>query len=121
MLHTLAEGRQKFLSKPHGSYLGEISYFQQIELFKSSYLEKKNYAKHFYVKTATTKPNAPSWDDLDQKIKDVLVDIFYQGTRYPASLVEAALADKTALINFIQEDPALMRYEPARQRIRYLQ
>ncbi|WP_255491261.1 MULTISPECIES: peptidoglycan-binding protein [unclassified Cronobacter] len=115
-------GRQaKLFVETTWQLFGEISYAQQIELFKRSYLEKKNYAKYFYVKTATTKPNAPSWDDLDQKIKDVLVDIFYQGTRYPASLVEAALAGRTALIKFIREDPALMRYEPSRQRIRYLQ
>ncbi len=115
-------GRQaKLFVETTWQLFGEISYAQQIELFKRSYLEKKNYAKYFYVKTATTKPNAPSWDDLDQKIKDVLVVIFYQGTRYPASLVEAALAGKTALIKFIQEDSALIRYEPTRQRIRYLQ
>lgn len=100
---------------------GEISYVQQIELFKRSYLEKKNYAKPFYVKTATKKPTAPSWDQLDQKIKDVVVDIFYQGIRYPASLIEAAIAGRTALINFIRADSSLMRYEPTRQRIRYLQ
>ncbi|BBE78266.1 MULTISPECIES: hypothetical protein [Phytobacter] len=100
---------------------GELSYVQQIELFKRSYLEKKNYAKPFYEKTAAKKTNAPSWDQLDQKIKDVVVDIFYQGIRHPASLIEAAIAGRTALINFIREDSSLMRYEPTRHRIRYLQ
>lgn len=34
---------------------GELSYVQQLELFKRSYLEKKNYAKPFYEKTAAKK------------------------------------------------------------------
>lgn len=115
-------GRQaKFFVETTWRLFGEISYVQQIELFKRSYVEKKNYAKHFYVKTAIKTPNAPLWDQLDQKIKDVVVDIFYQGIRYPASLVEAAIAGRIALINFIREDSALMRYEPTRHRIRYLQ
>lgn len=115
-------GRQaKFFVDTTWQLFGEISYVQQIELFKRSYLEKKNYAKPFYEKTAAKKTNAPSWDQLDQKIKDVVVDIFYQGIRHPASLIEAAIAGRTALINFIREDSSLMRYESTRHRIRYLQ
>lgn len=100
---------------------GEISYIQQIELFKRSYLEKKNYAKSFYDKKTENNPHVPSWEQLDQKIKDVVVDIFYQGIRHPASLIEAAIAGRAALINYIRENSSLMRFESSRHRIRYLQ
>jgi hypothetical protein len=100
---------------------GEISYVQQIELFKRSYFEKKNYAKPFYDNRAKKNPHAPSWDQLDQRIKDVVVDIFYQGIRHPASMIDAAITGKAALINFIRGDSSLMNYESSRQRIRYLQ
>lgn len=115
-------GRQaKFFVETTWQLFGEISYVQQIELFKRSYLEKKNYAKPFYIRKATKEPNAPSWEQLDQKIKDVVVDIFYQGIRHPASLIESAIEGRTALINFIRDDSSLMRYESTRHRIRYLQ
>lgn len=100
---------------------GEISYFQQIELFKQSYLEKKNYAKHFYVKRAKDYPHAPSWEQLDLRIRDVVVDIFFQGIRHPASLIDAAIEGRVSLISFIRGNAALMRYESSRHRIRYLQ
>lgn len=100
---------------------GEISYVQQQELFKRAYGEKKNYAKPFYVRKAVTIPGAPSWEQLDQRIKDVIVDIFYQGIRRPGSMIEAAIKGRIALIDFIKEDPRLMRDEPNRRRIRYLQ
>jgi hypothetical protein len=61
------------------------------------------------------------WDQLDQRIKDVVVDIFYQGIRHPASMIDAAITGKAALINFIRGDSSLMNYESSRQRIRYLQ
>ncbi|WP_233631348.1 MULTISPECIES: peptidoglycan-binding protein [unclassified Kosakonia] len=100
---------------------GEISYFQQIELFKASYLEKKNYAKHFYVKRAKDYPHAPSWEQLELRIRDVVVDIFFQGIRHPASLIDAAIEGRVSLISFIRGNAALMRYESSRHRIRYLQ
>lgn len=100
---------------------GEISYVQQIELFKRSYIEKKNYAKPFYVRKAATIPGAPSWEQLDQRIKDVVVDIFYQGIRRPASMIEAAIKGKAVLIDFIKGEPNLMQHEANRRRIRYLQ
>lgn len=100
---------------------GEISYFQQIELFKVSYLEKKNYAKHFYVKRARDYPHAPSWEQLELRIRDVVVDIFFQGIRHPASLIDAAIEGRVSLISFIRGNAALMRYESSRHRIRYLQ
>jgi hypothetical protein len=38
---------------------GELSYVQQIELFKRSYLEKKNYAKPFMKKQQQKKRTHP--------------------------------------------------------------
>jgi hypothetical protein len=54
LIRTFLSGdKQKVFVETTWQLFGEISYVQQIELFKRSYLEKKNYAKPFYVKTAT--------------------------------------------------------------------
>ena len=115
------EDKPNYLSIPHGKYLARSVIFSRSNYSNSLYLEKKNYAKHFYVKRAKDYPHAPSWEQLDLRIRDVVVDIFFQGIRHPASLIDAAIEGRVSLISFIRGNAALMRYESSRHRIRYLQ
>ena len=100
----------------YGPLMGEITHQQQTALFRISYREKQQYAQRLY----SSMQRSPSWMMLDQRIKAVVVDIFYQGVSNPHGLFRAAAAGKAELIAFILNDGGLMSYEPKRKRIGYL-
>ena len=61
------------------------------------------------------------WPNLDNKIRDVLVDFVYQGfTRGPKPMTSGMMNDKQTLIEYIEGSSVLSSYEPGRQRANYL-
>lgn len=60
-------------------------------------------------------------EQLDLKIRDVIVDIFFQGVHDVTGLIKSAIKGRIELINYIKADSIYMSYESNRQRIRYLQ
>ncbi|WP_312632909.1 peptidoglycan-binding protein [Pseudescherichia sp.] len=104
----------------YGPLVGEITHLQQIRLFEISYQAKKDYARGFYQRISKTIPDAPTWENIDLKIRDVVIDIFYQSVHNVHSLIEAAIKGKADLINYIANDAQYMKYEKNRNRIGYL-
>lgn len=104
----------------YGPLVGEITHIQQIKLFEISYREKRVYAQFFYQKFSKSVKDAPSWEQLDLKIRDVVVDIFYQSAHDVSGLINAAIKGKKALAEYIKNDPIYSSFEDSRQRIRYM-
>lgn len=100
----------------YGPLVGEITYEQQTSLFSLSYREKLDYAQSLY---RAYQPMS-TWMMLDQKIKDVVVDILYQGFLHPDTLMQAAKDGRRELIAFILGNSGLMAFESQRNRIGYL-
>ncbi|MBP2167742.1 hypothetical protein J2125_000934 [Erwinia toletana] len=107
--------------KVFGPLVGEITHYQQIWLFEIVYSVKLGETVSLYKRLSRNIPQAPQWDSLDQKIRDVIVDIFYQGVHNVSGLFEAAIKGKKELISHIENDPVYMTFEKHRNRIRYLQ
>ena len=101
----------------YGPLVGEITHQQQTSLFRISYREKVDYAQNLY---RAYQPMS-AWMMLDSKVRDVVVDILYQGFHHPEALFRAATAGRRELINFILSDTSLMVYEYQRKRIGCLQ
>lgn len=106
--------------KSYGPLVGEITHLQQVRLFEIAYKIKLLEARNLYQRVSHTILNAPLWEKLDLRIRDVIVDIFYQGVHNARSLFEAAIAGKEELRSYIRNDMYYMRFEEHRQRLRYL-
>ncbi|MDK9355805.1 peptidoglycan-binding protein [Lelliottia sp. V106_10] len=100
----------------YGPLVGEITHQQQTSLFRISYREKVDYAQNLY---RAYQPMS-AWMVLDSKVRDVVVDILYQGFHHPKELLRAATKGRRELITFIMGDTGLMTYESQRKRIGYL-
>ncbi|SQK72299.1 Uncharacterised protein [Tatumella ptyseos] len=106
--------------KVYGPLVGEITHEQQIRLFEIVYRIKSEEARSLYSRLAKNISGAPSWNRLDRKIRDVVVDIFYQGVYDAQGLIKAAIEGKDALASFILSIPQYRIYEDNRKRVRYL-
>ena len=106
--------------KVYGPLVGEITHQQQVRLFEIAYREKLEYARGVYSRVSRRIPDAPSWQSFEHRIRDVLVDIFFQGVENAEALFRAAIKGKSALIELIQASPVYMSYESNRKRVRYL-
>ncbi|ELY3760355.1 peptidoglycan-binding protein [Cronobacter universalis] len=104
----------------YGPFVGEISHIQQVQLFKISYQKKADEARRLYEKLAPDIPGAPGWASLDKKIRDVVVDIFFQGAHSVTALFKAAAGGKEKLARYIRQDAIYMSFEPTRKRLAYL-
>ncbi|MCU5772854.1 peptidoglycan-binding protein [Erwiniaceae bacterium BAC15a-03b] len=107
--------------KVFGPLTGEITHYQQIWLFEIVYAVKLSETVSLYKRLSRNIPQAPRWDSLDQKIRDVVVDIFYQGVHHVSELFQAAINGKQDLISHIKNDIYYMRFESRRKRIKHLQ
>lgn len=105
----------------YGPLVGEITHIQQIRLFEIVYRVKREEARNLYGRVAKNIFSSPAWEQLEPKIRDVIIDIFYQGAHNVRALFQAAISGKPALISHIKNSPTYMTYEPHRNRIRYLQ
>lgn len=104
-----------------GPMVGEITHQQQISLFGIAYQKKLSEAKSSYYRHTETNKDAPQWEELDTKIRDVVVDIFYQGVHDKNTLFSIVLKNnKQELASYIQQDSKYMRFEKDRKRIGYL-
>lgn len=103
------------------SEVGEISSAQEIALFNLIYPEYVKRALQNYNNWTAGEIGRSDWNDLDQVIRDVLVDFVYQGfTKGPNPMKAGMKNDKHELINYIENTPAISQYEPGRHRANYL-
>ncbi|MFQ2191125.1 lysozyme family protein [Aeromonas jandaei] len=62
-----------------------------------------------------------NWESLDDKVKDVIVDLVYQGfTKGPRPMVYDMLNNRQKYADYIKNNPSLSQYESARNRAKYL-
>ncbi|WP_024109566.1 hypothetical protein, partial [Dickeya dianthicola] len=98
--------------------VGEITHSQQTNLFKLSFSIYITRAKGFYNRYKS--PNAISWDDMNDRMKDIFIDMIYQGAmrvRYVSSFEGDTPED---VILLIKNTPSLTAYDKSRKRIVYL-
>lgn len=67
------------------------------------------------------KKDSVSWGDLNQALKDVLVDMKYQGRLEVGMVAVFGKNDKKEVTNLIRKSAKLTSDESARQRISYLE
>lgn len=108
---------------PSGLVQPTDTWFMQAlnSLFGLAYQVKLSEAQNLYGRVCRNIPNSPTWEQLEQKVRDVIIDIFYQGVHNARALFQSAIEGKTALIAHIRNSPTYMSFENHRHRIRYLQ
>ncbi|ELQ6249347.1 peptidoglycan-binding protein, partial [Cronobacter sakazakii] len=93
--------------------------------FEIVYPDYVNLAKNYYIKYTQRKvviSDAPAWSAINERIKDVYVDIIFQGVDDIKTLVACvAKNDNKQLIMLIRKTRSYMGYENNRHRIGYLQ
>ncbi|MBP2169611.1 hypothetical protein J2125_002803 [Erwinia toletana] len=101
--------------------VGEISHQHQIRLFEVVYPQKAQETEISYHKNNKGRDGAIPWDSLDSKIRDVMVDIYYQEFNDATNLCKAAMQNsRIELIEYIKNNARLMKFESTRKRIPYL-
>ncbi len=106
--------------RKNGKSIGEITEQQQINLFNQIYPIYERRAQSIYNARTAHTPNRPDWTALHPAIRDVLVDIVYQGFRGETAMSAAVANDVDSFIDYIRRTPSLVAHEPARGRIGYL-
>lgn len=101
--------------------IGEITNEQQINLFNLIYPVYVERAIENYNHWTANEPDRVEWPDLNQTIRDILVDFVYQGFTKGANPMKAGMRNnKEELINYIENTQAISQYEPGRNRANYL-
>jgi len=115
-----ANQARKFV-QVYGPMVGEISHRQQIRLFEIIYPNYEKLSKNYYLKYTKNIPDAATWDAIDVKIKEVYIDIVYQGVDDVIVLVKAVASNNPKqLIDVINQSAHYSQYEKERKRIRNL-
>jgi len=125
------EAASNFVSENKSSTL--ITRKSQHRLFEKIYPDYALRAKSNYERWTTVQnindANIPSvsisdkvnWESLDDKVKDVIVDLVYQGfTKGPKPMIYGMLNDRQKYADYIKNNPTLSQYEPGRKRAKYL-
>lgn len=101
--------------------VGEITHLQQIALFEIIYPDYIRLSQHYYNKYTRTIINKTPWTMLKSKIKDVYVDVVYQGVDDIKLLVLAVEKNQSAILaKEIRRSSLYMHYEESRNRLNYL-
>ncbi|MBW7983548.1 pesticin C-terminus-like muramidase [Enterobacillus tribolii] len=101
--------------------IGEITEQQQAALFNQIFPSYERRAQSVYNARAAHVQNRPEWSELHPAIRDVIVDMVYQGLRCETAAPAAASNNIDSFIDYMRRTPLIMRHEPARNRIGYLE
>ena len=96
----------------------EISELQQIKLFELDYNRYINESIRLY--NLYKKTDSVSWDNLHPVLKEVFIDMRYQGVLKSYVVSIFGLNNKGDVINLIKKTPALPVHEAARGRVNYI-
>ena len=96
----------------------EISELQQKKLFELDYCRYVGESMRLY--NAYKKTDSVSWDKLHPVLKEVLIDMRYQGGLKSEMVPIFGLNDKDKIIKLIQTTPLLSAYEMSRRRVDYI-
>lgn len=101
--------------------IGTITIGQQIILFNLIYPDYVSRAKSNYDNWTAEEPTRIDWNNLDQVIRDVLVDFVYQGfTKGPNPMKAGMTNNADTLINYIENTVGISEYEAGRHRATYI-
>ena len=107
--------------KDNKSAIGEISHEQQVRLFDLIYPSYVQRARNNYDSWTATENSRVLWDNLFQKIRDILVDFVYQGfTKGPNPMKAGMTNESGTLILYIESSTTMKQFEPGRRRAAYL-
>lgn len=103
--------------------IGEITESEQKQLFENIYKEYSDLAESFYNKAKNNRKlvNAISWGKLNPVLKDVFIDMRYQGVLDGEMVRAFASNNKDDVIKLIQNTQILNEYERNRNRIKYIE
>jgi hypothetical protein len=93
---------------------------EEDKLFHISYARKEREAKGVYGRVTKGVPGAVNWDGLNPSMRAMATDFIYQGTG-PAQMRAVSQNNASSLIQYIQSNPDLMKFEKGRGRINFLQ
>ncbi|KML64903.1 hypothetical protein [Pectobacterium peruviense] len=106
--------------KEYKAKIGAITHQQQVELFNMIYSGYIKIAKNRYADYSANVPDRVNWDELHPAIRDILVDLAYQGIMGETTIPVAAKNDIDLLIKKIESDDYLLKFEAGRNRAGYL-
>jgi hypothetical protein len=121
----IAEGSKKsFCSasdfvKENREKISEITEYQQLRIFELIYKDYVRDSIRFYNKYK--KQDSVSWEKLHQILKDVFVDMKYQGVLKDKMVLIFGRNEKSDVIDLIKGSTVLLSFEPGRARIPYIQ
>ncbi|VVO41832.1 hypothetical protein PS691_05815 [Pseudomonas fluorescens] len=99
---------------------GAISQQAQRILFEDVVYPRYEAATQQQYSSGTT-PDATVWEQLDDRVKDIAVDLTYQqGSVWARQMPYISANNRNSLARYIQETPELAQYEQGRYRARYL-
>lgn len=96
----------------------EINELQQKKLFELDY--RRYISESIRLYNTYKKTNSVSWDKLHLALKEVFIDMRYQGVLKTYMVPLFGLNNKDKIIELIKNTPALLIDEKARRRISYL-
>ncbi|WIL40650.1 peptidoglycan-binding protein [Pantoea agglomerans] len=99
---------------------GVITRESQARLFETIYPIYVSRARSVYLSATAEKAERTSWDELKPAIKDIVVDLVYQGAGFKLNMQAAMYNDIDKLADFIDSSSFLQQYEKGRNRARYL-
>lgn len=101
--------------------IGTISKEQQIALFNLIYPTYVSRAVSNYDHWTIDDPTRIDWVNLDQVIREILVDFVYQGFTQGQNPMKAGMTNNTdTLIHYIENTPGISQYEAGRHRADYI-
>ncbi|WP_081943127.1 pesticin C-terminus-like muramidase [Dickeya fangzhongdai] len=101
--------------------IGEITTEQQIKLFNNIYPAYESRAQLRYKEKTKGMRNVTKWEDLNPAIRDILVDIVYQGFQGKQAMPAASQNNIDQFITFLNNNEEYQQYEKGRHRVAYLQ
>ncbi|ACT15041.1 MULTISPECIES: hypothetical protein [Pectobacterium] len=106
--------------KEYKEKIGVITHQQQVDLFNIIYGGYITIAKNRYADRSANIPDRANWNELHPAIRDILVDLAYQGMEGKKTIPVAAKNDIDLLIKLIESETELLKYEVGRNRAGYL-
>ena len=98
--------------------IDEISEYQQLKLFEISYAKIKNDTIRIYNKYR--KNGSVTWDKLHPVLKDVIIDMRYQGVLNYRNVKFFEKNNCEEVIEFINRDAYISSFEDNRGRVKYI-
>lgn len=106
--------------RQHREDIGEITRSQQVTLFNNIYPNYVKITKLRYERITSTYHGCP-WNKLNFAVRDILVDIVYQGFKGHQAMKSASTNNIQDFVNFLRYNKEYLPYENGRNRVKYLE